>query len=51
MSINTSCRIMTFVWYGGAMFFLGAGGMGEALVCFVTMLIYTMIPTLIKKRG
>lgn len=51
MSINISCRIMTFVWYGGAMFFLGAGGMGEALICGVAMLIYTVIGTLTKKRG
>ena len=51
MTIYTSCRIMTFVWYGGAMFFLGAGGFGEALVCCVATLIYTAIAVRLKRLG
>lgn len=46
----TSCYLMAFCWYGGAMFFLGAGGMSEAAVCGLAMILFTIFGIAFRKR-
>jgi len=41
---------MAFSWYGGAMFFLGAGAMGEAAVCGLAMILFTIFGITFRKR-
>lgn len=45
-----SCYVMAFSWYGGAMFFLGAGAMGEATVCGLAMILFTIFGIAFRKR-